>query len=47
MMGMDKDLTNATQIAVQQAIDFVAAYRGWSKMEARTGRQGVQVGTPS
>ncbi|HMA38942.1 MAG TPA: acetamidase/formamidase family protein [Gemmatimonadales bacterium] len=33
-MGMDKDLTRATQIAVQQAIDFVAAYRGWSKMEA-------------
>src|SRR6266568_3010122 len=33
-MGMDKDLTTATQIAVQQAIDFVAAYRGWSKMEA-------------
>jgi acetamidase/formamidase len=33
-MGMDRDLTRATQIAVQQAIDFVAAYRGWSKMEA-------------
>jgi len=33
-MGMDKDLTKATQIAVQQAIDFVATYRGWSKMEA-------------
>jgi len=33
-MGMDKDLTKATQIAVQQAIDFVAANRGWSKMEA-------------
>lgn len=33
-MGMDKDLTRATQIAVQQAIDFIAAYRGWSKMEA-------------
>jgi acetamidase/formamidase len=33
-MGMDKDLTTATQIAVQQAIDFVAAYLGWSKMEA-------------
>ena len=33
-MGMDKDLTKATQIAVQQAIDFVAAYRGWSRMEA-------------
>ncbi|HEV2669897.1 MAG TPA: acetamidase/formamidase family protein [Gemmatimonadales bacterium] len=33
-MGMDKDLTKATQIAVQQAIDFVAAYLGWSKMEA-------------
>jgi acetamidase/formamidase len=34
VMGMDKDLTRATQIAVQQAIDFIAAYRGWSKMEA-------------
>jgi len=33
-MGMDRDLTKATQIAVQQAIDFVAAHRGWSKMEA-------------
>ena len=33
-MGMDKDLTRATQIAVQNAIDFLAAYRGWSKMEA-------------
>src|SRR5438270_485231 len=33
-MGMDKDLTRATEIAVQNAIDFVAAYRGWSKMEA-------------
>jgi acetamidase/formamidase len=33
-MGMDKDLTRATQIAVQEAIDFVAAHRGWSKMEA-------------
>src|SRR5690242_21613571 len=33
-MGMDKDLTKATQIAVQQAIDFVATYLGWSKMEA-------------
>lgn len=33
-MGMDRNLTRATQIAVQQAIDFVAAYRGWSKMEA-------------
>jgi acetamidase/formamidase len=33
-MGMDKDLTRATQIAVQQAIDFVAATRGWSAMEA-------------
>ena len=29
-----KDLTTATQIAVQQAIDFIAAYRGWAKMEA-------------
>jgi acetamidase/formamidase len=33
-MGMDKDLTTATQIAVQQAIDFIAENRGWSKMEA-------------
>jgi acetamidase/formamidase len=33
-MGMDKDLTRATQIAVQQAIDFLAENRGWSKMEA-------------
>jgi acetamidase/formamidase len=33
-MGMDKDLTRATQIAVQNAIDFIAARRGWSKMEA-------------
>ncbi|HTI05575.1 MAG TPA: acetamidase/formamidase family protein [Gemmatimonadales bacterium] len=33
-MGMDKDLTKATQIAVQNAIDFVAATLGWSKMEA-------------
>jgi len=34
VMGMDKDLTKATQIAVQNAIDFIAGYRGWSKMEA-------------
>ena len=33
-MGMDKDLTKATQIAVQQAIDLIAADRGWSRMEA-------------
>ena len=33
-MGMDKDLTRATQIAVQEAIDFIAANRKWSKMEA-------------
>ena len=33
-MGMDKDLTTATQIAVQNAIDFVAARRGWSQTEA-------------
>ena len=33
-MGMDKDLTKATQIAVQEAIDFIAAYRSWPKMEA-------------
>jgi acetamidase/formamidase len=33
-MGMDKDLKTATQIAVQNAIDFIAAHRGWSKMEA-------------
>ena len=34
VMGMDKDLTRATQIAVQNAIDFVASALGWSKMEA-------------
>src|ERR1044071_2241649 len=34
VMGMDKDLTKATQIAVQNAIDFIAAKRNWSKMEA-------------
>ena len=33
-MGMDKDLTKATQIAVQNAIDLVAGALGWSKMEA-------------
>ena len=33
-MGMDQDLTKASQIAVQNAIDFVATKRGWSKMEA-------------
>jgi acetamidase/formamidase len=33
-MGMDKDLTKATQIAVQEAIDFIAASRAWSKMDA-------------
>src|SRR5213596_446459 len=33
-MGMDKDLTKATQIAVQNAIDLIAAKRGWSQMEA-------------
>jgi acetamidase/formamidase len=33
-MGTDKDLGHATEIAVQNAIDFVAAHRGWSKMEA-------------
>jgi acetamidase/formamidase len=33
-MGMDKDLTTAAQIAVQQAIDLLADARGWSKMEA-------------
>ena len=33
-MGMDKDLTKATQIAIQNAIDFIAAKRTWSKMEA-------------
>ena len=32
-MGMDKDLTMATQIAVQNAIDLLAEARGWSKME--------------
>jgi acetamidase/formamidase len=33
-MGMDKDLTKATQIAIQEAVDFLAEYRSWSKMEA-------------
>lgn len=33
-MGMDRDLTKATAIAVQQAIDLVAGYKGWSRMEA-------------
>ncbi len=33
-MGMDPDLTKATQIAVQEAVDFVAGYQTWSKMEA-------------
>jgi acetamidase/formamidase len=33
-MGMDPDLTKATQIAVQEAVDLVAGYKGWSKMEA-------------
>jgi len=33
-MGMDPDLTRATRIAVQEAVDLVAARRGWSKMEA-------------
>ncbi len=33
-MGMDPDLTEATQIAVQEAVDFVAGYKSWSSMEA-------------
>jgi len=33
-MGMDPDLTKATQIAVQEAVDLVAGYKGWSRMEA-------------
>jgi len=33
-MGMDKDLTKATQIAVQEAVNFIAAYRGLTKMDA-------------
>src|SRR5437879_4808188 len=33
-MAMDKDLKTATQITGHYAIDFVASYRGWSKMEA-------------
>jgi acetamidase/formamidase len=33
-MGMDPDLTKATQIAVQEAVDLVAGYKGWSQMEA-------------
>jgi acetamidase/formamidase len=33
-MGMDKDLTAATKIAVQQMVDFLSATRGLSTMEA-------------
>jgi len=33
-IGMDPDLTKATQIAVQEAVDLVAGYKGWSQMEA-------------
>jgi acetamidase/formamidase len=33
-MGADKDLTKATQIAIQEAIDFIAEYKQWPKMEA-------------
>lgn len=33
-MGMDRDLTKATQIAVQEAINFIAEYKAWPKMEA-------------
>jgi acetamidase/formamidase len=33
-MGIDKDLTMATRIAVQEAIDFIAAYLAWPRLEA-------------
>jgi acetamidase/formamidase len=33
-MGTDRDLTKATQIAVQEAVDFIAGYLRWSKLEA-------------
>lgn len=33
-MGMDKDLTKATQIAIQEAVNFIAEYKAWPKMEA-------------
>jgi len=33
-MGMDKDLTTATRIAVQEAVDFIAGYLSWTKLEA-------------
>jgi len=33
-MGIDKDLTKATQIAVQEAIDFIAGYLAWPRIEA-------------
>jgi acetamidase/formamidase len=33
-MGADPDLTKATSIAIQNAIDFIAEYKTWTKMEA-------------
>jgi acetamidase/formamidase len=33
-MGADEDLTQATRIAIQNAVDFIAEYKRWSKMEA-------------
>jgi len=33
-MGADPDLTKATRIAIQNAIDFIAQYKAWPKMEA-------------
>jgi len=33
-MGADRDLTRAAQIAIQEAIDFIARHRAWPKMEA-------------
>jgi acetamidase/formamidase len=33
-MGTDTNLTRATQIAIQEAVDLVAARKRWSKMEA-------------
>jgi acetamidase/formamidase len=33
-MGMDEDLTKATKIAVQEAVDFIAEFQGLDKREA-------------
>jgi acetamidase/formamidase len=34
VMGLDKDLTKATKIAVREAIDFLVAEKGLSRDEA-------------